>query len=111
MKGINYRIEKQLVLKHDVILGSRYEIENVLIKPQVPLSVQGGESMAYESSQVISLGRPDKNGVITRKAIKEAIEKTDAFPIKINGHTIGQETKASGNKTGGKSKPIGKNKA
>lgn len=34
MKKIHYNAEKQLVLKHDVILGSTYELQNVLIEQE-----------------------------------------------------------------------------
>lgn len=97
MKGIHYKTEKQLVLKHDVILGSTYEIQNVLV--DVTQYVGGGESMHYEASVVIPIGKPDSHGdVMTQEAIDKMIASNNTnpndFPIIINGHTIGYENVA-----------------
>lgn len=101
--------EKVLILKHDVILGSTYELVDV--ETDVTQYLGGGESMAYESTQVIPMGKPHIKGSSYTQDELQELGSNNTFPIKINGHTIGQETKASGNKTGGKSKPIDKNKA
>jgi hypothetical protein len=86
--------EKVLMLKHDVILGSTYELVEVIT--DVTHIVGGGESMAYEASVVIPIGIPDANGdVTTQEAIDKMIASNNTspydFPIKINGHTIGDE--------------------
>lgn len=86
--------EKVLVLKHDVILGSTYELVDV--ETDVSQMAGGGESMAYESSVVIPLGKPDKNGdVITREAIQQSIDKANASDmavgLTIRDHVLGDE--------------------
>lgn len=86
--------EKVLVLKHDVILGSTYELVDV--ETDVSQMVGGGESMAYESSVVIPLGKPDKNGdVITREAIQQSLDITNAsgmaVGLTIRDHVLGDE--------------------
>lgn len=109
MKGIHYKTEKQLVLKHDVILGSTYEIQNVLV--DVTQHVGGGEAMHYEASVVIPIGKPDSHDDVMTQEIEQMLGSNltspNDFPIKINGHTIGQEKVAVVKKT----KSIGKNKA
>lgn len=93
MKGIHYKTEKQLVLKHDVILGSTYEIQNVLV--DVTQHVGGGEAMQHEASVVIPLGKPDSHGDVMTQEIEQMLGSNLTspydFPIKINGHTIGDE--------------------
>ena len=86
--------EKVLVLKHDVILGSTYELVDV--ETDVTQMVGGGETMTYESSVVIPLGKPDKNGdTITREAIQQSIDKVNASDmvvgLTISDHVLGDE--------------------
>ena len=86
--------EKVLVLKHDVILGSTYEL--VEVESDVTNMVGGGEAMHYEASVVIPIGKPDSHGdVMTQEAIDKMIASNNTnpyyFPIIINGHTIGDE--------------------
>lgn len=86
--------EKVLVLKHDVILGSSYELVDV--ETDVTQYMGGGESMTYESSVVIPLGKPDKNGdTITREAIQQSIDKANASDmavgLTIRDHVLGDE--------------------
>ncbi len=102
--------EKVLVLKHDVILGSTYEL--VEVESDVTQYMGGGESISYEASVVIPIGKPDKNGdVMTQEAIDKMIASNNTnpndFPIIINGHTIGDENVAVVKKA----KSKGKNKA
>jgi hypothetical protein len=102
--------EKVLVLKHDVILGSTYELVDV--ETDVTQHVGGGEGMHYEASVVIPLGKPDSHGdVMTQETIDKMIASNNTnpndFPIIINGHTIGHENVAVVKKD----KSIGKNKA
>ncbi len=52
--------EKILVLKHDVILGSTYELQEVEV--DVTQHMGGGENMMHEASVVIPLGKPDAHG-------------------------------------------------
>ena len=52
--------------------------------------------MHHEASVVIPMGKPDKNGdVITQETIEQMMGSNNTnpndFPIKINGHTIGDE--------------------
>jgi len=102
--------EKVLVLKHDVILGSTYELVEVIT--DVTHIVGGGESMAYEASVVIPIGKPDKNGdVMTQETIEQMMGSNNTFPIQINGHTIGEEKVAVVKKHRSNSKTIAKNKA
>ena len=86
--------EKVLVLKHDVILGSSYELVDV--ETDVTQYMGGGEAMTYESSVVIPLGKPDKNGdAITREAIQQSIDKANASDmavgLTIRDHVLGDE--------------------
>ena len=102
--------EKVLVLKHDVILGSTYELVDV--ESDVTNMVGGGEAMHYEASVVIPIGKPDVHGdVMTQEAIDKMIVSNNTnpndFPIIINGHTIGHEKVAVVTKD----KRKGKNKA
>jgi hypothetical protein len=102
--------EKVLVLKHDVILGSTYELVDV--ETDVTQYMSGGESMTYEASVVIPIGKPDVHGdVMTQEAVDKMIASNNTnpndFPIIINGHTIGHENVAVVKKD----KSIGKNKA
>lgn len=102
--------EKVLVLKHDVILGSTYEL--VEVESDVTNMVGGGEAMYYEASVVIPIGKPDSHGdVMTQEAIDKMIASNNTnpndFPIIINGHTIGHENVAVVKKD----KSKGKNKA
>lgn len=89
--------EKVLVLKHDVILGSTYELVDV--ETDVTQYMGGGEAMHYEASVVIPIGKPDVHGdVMTQEAIDKMIASNNTnpndFPIIINGHTIGYENVA-----------------
>ena len=89
--------EKVLVLKHDVILGSTYEL--VEVESDVTNMVGGGEAMHYEASVVIPIGKPDSHGdVMTQETIDKMIASNNTnpndFPIIINGHTIGYENVA-----------------
>lgn len=78
--------ENILVLRHDVILGSTYELQEVDV--DVTSQVGGGESMMYESSVVIPIGKPDANGdAITR----EAIQESKGIGLTIRDHVIGDE--------------------
>lgn len=86
--------EKVLVLKHDVILGSTYELVDVDV--DVTQQVGGGEAMAYEASVVIPLGKPDMNGdAITREAIQQSQDISNASSmavgLTIRDHVIGEE--------------------
>ena len=86
--------EKVLVLKHDVILGSTYELVDV--ETDVTQHMGGGEGMHYEANVIIPIGKPDSHGdVMTQEAIDKMIASNNTnpndFPIKINGHTIGDE--------------------
>jgi hypothetical protein len=102
--------EKVLVLKHDVILGSTYEL--VEVESDVTNMVGGGEAMQHEASVVIPIGKPDSHGdVMTQESIDKMIASNNTnpndFPIIINGHTIGHENVAVVTKD----KSKGKNKA
>ncbi len=112
--------EKVLVLKHDVILGSTYELAELThsqtslvdVETDVTQYMSGGESMTYEASVVIPIGKPDVHGdVMTQEAVDKMIASNNTnpndFPIIINGHTIGHENVAVVKKD----KSIGKNKA
>ena len=101
--------EKVLMLKHDVILGSTYELVDV--ETDVTQYLGGGESMTYESSLVIPMGKPHIKGSSYTENELEELGSNNTFPIKINGHTIGEETKASDKNTGRTSKATRKNKA
>lgn len=102
--------EKVLVLKHDVILGSTYEL--VEVESDVTQYMGGGEAMLYEASVVIPIGKPDKNGdVMTQETIEQSLGSNNTFPIEINGHTIGDEKVAVVKKHRSNNKTTGKNKA
>ena len=108
------KTEKVLVLKHDVILGSRYELIDV--QSDATQYMGGGEAMYHEASVVIPIGKPDKNGdVMTQESIDKMIASNNTnpndFPIIINGHTIGGENVAVVKKDKSKSKSKGKDKA
>lgn len=86
--------EKVLVLKHDVILGSTYELVDV--ETDVTQYMGGGEAMYHEASVVIPIGKPDSHGdVMTQETIDQMLASNNTnpygFPIVINGHTIGDE--------------------
>lgn len=108
------KTEKVLVLKHDVILGSTYELVDV--QSDVTQYMGGGEAMYHEASVVIPMGKQDKNGdVITQETIEQMMGSNNTnpndFPIKINGHTIGDENVVVVKKEKSKGKSKGKNKA
>jgi hypothetical protein len=91
--------EKVLILKHDVILGSKYELVDV--ETDVTQYMGGGESMTYESTQVIPIEKPHRKGSSYTENELQELGSNNTFPIKINGHTIGEEIKTSGKNTGG----------
>ena len=96
------KTEKVLQLKHDVILGSKYEL--VEVETDVTQYLGGGESMTYESTQVIPIEKPHRKGSSYTENELEELGSNNTFPIKINGHTIGEEIKTSGRNTGRTSK-------
>lgn len=86
--------ENILVLRHDVILGSTYELQEVDV--DVTQHMGGGENMMYESSVVIPLGKPDVHGdIMTREALQESIDKNNAssnmIGLTIRDHVLGDE--------------------
>ena len=101
------KIEQVLTLKHDVILGSTYEL--IEVETDVTQYMGGGEAMHNEASVVIPIGRPDSHGdVITQEAIEQTLGSNNTnpndFPIKINGHTIGDKEITTGKKGKAKGK-------
>jgi len=88
--------EKVLQLKHDAILGSRYEL--VEVETDVTQYLGGGESMTHESTQVIPMGKPHRKGSSYTENELGELGSNNTFPIKINGHTIGEENKTSSKK-------------
>ncbi len=54
-------IEPRLVMTSDPILGVTYSLKNVMVREYIDPSILGGESMNYESSLTIKLGKKSIN--------------------------------------------------